>query len=519
MKNRGKRRDYHDFHEFPESGERIVFPARKSIEAPSEAVWGSVWATVCLLLGILVTSCSEDDSFTVSPSHLLTFSTDTVSLDTVFSTVPTATRSFWVYNRSGDGIRCTSVRLERGNQTGFRVNVDGAYLGSTSGFQVPDIEVRNKDSIRVFVELTSTVNNAAQPQKVDDNLVFMLESGIQQKVNLNAYSWDATILRNPVISQDTTIAQQKPLIVYGGITVQEGATLTIGPGTTIYFHGDAGLHVHGTLLTQGTPENNVVLRGDRIDRMFAYLPYDRVSGQWQGLHFYEKSYDNQILYTDIHSAYNGIVCDSADVSKEKLLLQNSTVHNCQGHGLIAYNSLTRIYNSQITNTLGDCLSIQGGLCDVNNTTLAQYYPFDANRGVALRFSSLKHPLLMFNCQNTLVTGYSDDEVMGEAPDDGTATFVYQFDHCIMRTPEVDDDMKAAFTDVIFENPEDTITGGKKHFRQIDTDNLRYDFRLSTVSPAVNAANTATSLPVDRNGRTRDPQPDIGCYEYEEVKSE
>ena len=184
------------------------------------------------LFGTIVTSCSEDDSFTASPSHLLTFSTDTIKLDTVFSTVPTATRSFWVYNRSGDGIRCTSVRLERGNQTGFRVNVDGAYLGPTAGFQVPDIEIRDKDSIRVFVELTSAVNNGDKPQKVDDNLIFMLESGVQQKVNLNAYSWDATILRDPVVSNDSTISAEKPLVVYGGLTVAEGATLTISQGSS-----------------------------------------------------------------------------------------------------------------------------------------------------------------------------------------------------------------------------------------------------------------------------------------------
>jgi len=470
-----------------------------------------LFITCVILFGAFATSCSEDDSFTVSPSHMLTFSTDTVKLDTVFSTVPSATRSFWVYNRSGDGIRCTSVRLERGNQTGFRVNVDGAYLGPTAGFQVPDIEIRDKDSIRVFVELTSTVNNGDKPQKVEDNLIFLLESGVQQKVNLNAFSWDATILRNPVVSNDSTISAQKPLVVYGGLTVAEGATLTISQGSTIYFHGDAGLNVYGTLLSEGTPENNVTLRGDRIDRMFDYLPYDRVSGQWQGLHFYEKSYNNQLLYTDIHSTFNGIVCDSADISKEKLLLQNSTIHNCQGHGLIAYNCLTRVYNSQITNTLGDCLSIHGGLCDVNNSTLAQFYPFDANRGVALRFSATKHPLHMFNCQNTLITGYSDDEVMGETGDE-TTVFVYQFDHCIMRTPEVEEDMKPQFTEVIFENPEDTITGGKKHFAKIDIDNLYYDFRLDTISPAVGAANPLTALPVDRNGRPRDDQPDIGCFE-------
>ena len=119
-----------------------------------------------LFIGVLLLfcSCSDDDSFTTSRGNLLTFSTDTVSLDTVFSNVPTTTKTLWVFNRSGDGIRCANIRLEHGNQTGFRVNVDGTYLGTTNGYQTNEVEVRNKDSIRVFVELTSTMSYEDTPQ-------------------------------------------------------------------------------------------------------------------------------------------------------------------------------------------------------------------------------------------------------------------------------------------------------------------------------------------------------------------
>ena len=65
------------------------------------------------LMAFLLPSCSDDDDFTMSPANLLTFSQDTVSLDTIFSRVPTATKTFWVYNKSGSGIRCSSIRLEK----------------------------------------------------------------------------------------------------------------------------------------------------------------------------------------------------------------------------------------------------------------------------------------------------------------------------------------------------------------------------------------------------------------------
>ena len=225
-------------------------------------------------------ACTDDDSFSTSPSNMLTFSTDTVSLDTVFSTVPTTTRTMWVYNRSGDGIRCTNVRLANGNQTGFRVNVDGEYLSPTAGYQVQNVEIRKGDSIRVFVELTSPTNGADGPQLLEDELVFLLESGVEQRINLNAHTWDATMLRNVVVHGDSTIdSRERPVVIYGGLTVDSMATLRIEPGTTLYFHGDAGLDVYGRLVAEGSAEENITLRGDRLDWMVEYIPYAMVSGQ------------------------------------------------------------------------------------------------------------------------------------------------------------------------------------------------------------------------------------------------
>ena len=230
-----------------------------------------VLCTIALLASNV--ACTDDDTFSTSSSDLLTFSVDTVDMDTVFSTVPTSTRTFWVYNKSGNGIRCTNVRLANGNQTGFRVNVDGEYLSPTYGYQVQNVEIRKQDSIRVFVELTSPVNGVDGPQLLEDNLIFTLESGVEQKVNLNAHTWDATLMRDFVVSKDTTIdGTRKPIVIYGGMKVDSMVTLKIAAGTTLYFHGDAGIDVYGRLLAEGTAEANVVLRGDRTDWMFDYLP-------------------------------------------------------------------------------------------------------------------------------------------------------------------------------------------------------------------------------------------------------
>ena len=471
-----------------------------------------------LLLAAALTfcACDDGDTFTASPNNLLTFSTDTVRLDTVFSTVPSSTRSFWAYNKSGDGLRCTSVRLDGGNQSGFRVNVDGVYLSPEQGYKANDIEVRNKDSVRVFVELTSAHANSDLPKRLSDNIVFTLESGREQKVAIDAWTWDAQFLRDCTVSHDSTLTVGKPIVVYGALTVEEGATLTVNPGVTVYFHSGAGIDVRGRLVCKGTPEQPVVLRGDRLDHMFDYLPYDHMSGQWNGVHIAETSYGNVIDHADIHGTFNGLLVDSSDVARQTLAISNSTIHNCQGHALYLKNSKATIENCQLTNSLGNCLAVDGGDVAVNNCTIAQYYPFDANRASALSFSGLTWPLLSFTCRNTIVTGYSDDEMMGGKPDDGTENaFDYSFDHCIIRTPAIKEDNEeySHFVGCEFEDIKDTVSYGRKHFVLVDGDNQRYDFHLRKESAAVGKADPTTSTKTDHDGRERDAAPDMGAYEF------
>lgn len=469
-----------------------------------------------------LSACTDDDSFSTDRSNTLTFSTDTVNLDTLFSTVPTSTYSFWVYNNSDDGIRLNRVRLQRGNQTGFRVNVDGEYLDNNLGSQLSNIEIRKGDSIRVFVELTSSLNNADTPQLVEDKLLFNLESGVEQGVCLRAYSWDAELCDTIAVNKDTVISSTKPIVIRRGISVKEGATLTINAPTTLYFHDGAGIDVYGQLIVnRGNTGKDVVFRGDRTDRMFDYLPYDRVSGQWRGIRIHSSSSGNYISNADIHSAMDGIICDSADYNSlsTRLTLENVTIHNCKGVGLEANNSNIALVNCQITNTLGDCVAIYGGSALIVYCTIAQFYPFSADRGAALRFTNFKgdydYPLHLLECYNTLVTGYENNVIYGETRDkDSDVAFGYYFAHSLLRTKQPDEESlnSGAYNNIIWETPKDTIQG-KKHFACIDEDNLYYSFKLDSLSPARGFAMPIDQYPTDRTGKERGDTPDIGCYQY------
>lgn len=464
---------------------------------------------LAIAMGMMMAACVDDDKFSAAPGNVLSFSVDTVRLDTTFSNVPTTTKTVWVYNRSGSGVRCASVRLENGNQTGFRVNVDGTYIGADVGFQTQDVEIRKGDSIRVFVELTSATQHQDAPQLVQDNLVFGLESGTLQKLNLKAYSWDATLLSNVRVSHDSTIVGGgKPIVIYGGIKVEEPATLTISEGTTLYFHENAGMDVYGKLKSDGKAGAEVVLRGDRIDHLFDYLPYDRTPGQWQGIRFHKNSFDNELSYTDIHSAYDGVMIDSSDVSRQKLLMQNVTVHNCQGYGVYIDSAKVQMNSCLLSNTQNHCLYVYGGDVEMNQCTLAQFYPF-TERASAIGFRA---PVPRLKVVNSLVTGYADDEVVWIPVEDQPLNF--SFDHSVLRTVKMDSEDSLKFTNVVYEAVDDTTKFGEKHFKTMDTKNFVYDFHLRNTSAAIGVADVATALPADRDGYIRKAEEaDAGCYEH------
>ena len=430
-----------------------------------------------LVWGLLAAACSDDESFTTSRGDLLEFTADTLKMDTVFSNTGSSTYTFWVYNRTDKGIRLSSVRLKNGNQTGFRVNVDGRYLDNTLGAVVTDLEVRKGDSLRIFVELTSPETHQLEPQMVIDDLLFQLESGVEQRVRLEAWAWDAVKMTDLVVSRDTTIDTRVPIILYGnGLRIDSGAVLTLR-GTTLYFHDGAGIDIYGQLKAE-----NCVLRGDRLDRMFPYLPYDRVSGQWRGLWFASSSTGNMLSNTEIRNAMTAVMlADSAAMDTTQLRLQMShcIIHNAKGHGLVSYNSNVALDYCQLTNTLGDCLAVYGGRCLIDHCTLAQFYPFSADRGAALRFVAAKGDVSI-TCRNSIVTGYADDVLMGEQTDT-TTTMRYLFEDCLLRTPKVENDTMS-FRNIIWETPKDSIQG-KLHFVNIDEENLYYDFHLDSLSTA------------------------------------
>lgn len=464
--------------------------------------------TLYILLGIIlcattITSCSDEDAFTTDKNAVIAFSQDVVSFDTVFAGISSSTERLMVYNRNDKGVRIKNVKLMSGGTSGFKMNIDGLF-----GTSLDDIEVLSNDSIFVFLEVNAPQQETNAPTLFSDAIVFTLESGVQQTVTLEAYGQNVQILNDVRIENDCTLNNSIPYLIRDSLVVKEGATLTLNEGTTLYFHNGASLLVHGNLSIRGTLEHPVTLRGDRLDRMFSYLPYDRLDNQWGGIYLSSSCGGCNISYADIHSGNFGI--EGCAVAGDITIL-NSVIHNVAGDGLCLVDCNALVANTQISNSKGNCVSIYGGTADFYFCTLAQFYPWSGDRGNALYVSNYKdeeeHLVESANFFNCFVTGYADDEVFGNP---GEQPLNIRFDHCVLLTDTSD---PTYFLNCTAES-NDYARYKDSNFRLIDTENYVYDFRLDEQSTARSKGSAIYSAlyPVDREGTPRPDTPDAGCYQ-------
>jgi parallel beta-helix repeat protein len=114
--------------------------------------------------------------------------------------------------------------------------------------------------------------------------------------------------------------------IIGDITIPNGDTLIIKPGSEIRFLGDYHVYVEGYLEAIGAPADTI---------LFTSLPANQqlAPGQWKGIDFRDVSDDNSILkYVKIRYADYGIDWNNANAT-----LENSVIHDCYYHGLYLHN--------------------------------------------------------------------------------------------------------------------------------------------------------------------------------------
>lgn len=484
--------------------------------------WPLLFLLVFTLTSVLFQACDGlDDNYSTNPNHRLSFSVDTLSFDTVFTTIGSATRQFMIYNTHNEALNIETVLLADGQNTGFRMNVDGR-----KGDRFDNLLLLAKDSMYVFVEVTVNPQDKDQPLLIQDSVVFSV-NGIQQSVLLEAYGQDVHLLKGGVtFDSDTTLSAKRPFLVYDQVTIAENTTVTLEKGATVYMHNDAGWIVSGTLIADGTEEAPITFRGDRLDFILDdVFAYDRSPGQWGGILFKPESYNNLFNYTMIRNGTTGINCLPSSADQSKLKIQNSQITNMDGNLLMAVNCNIEVINSELTNATDTLVGLHGGSYRFIHSTLANYMTIKSRR-VASTLTlanwiedgdkNKTEGTLQASFANCIVDGNSS---AGSKPWEGelrlnnneAQDFIYTFNHCVLKTKG---ENTGDHTDNLFvtRGPSYRALGGRDYKYQ-------YDFRPdSATTVGVGKADpiVTTDYPIDRYGVNRltsEHGPTIGAYEF------
>lgn len=130
-----------------------------------------------LALSSLIVSCKKD-TITTSPADKLSFSTDTLTFDTVFSSLGSTSLYFTVHNPNSQRISISNIRLAGGDQSIYRLNIDGHQAN-----EISDLEIPANDSVYIFVAVTIDPTNENNPFVMYDSVLFET-NGNEQKVVL-----------------------------------------------------------------------------------------------------------------------------------------------------------------------------------------------------------------------------------------------------------------------------------------------------------------------------------------------
>ena len=465
---------------------------------------------ICIaMLLVGVSSCIEDD-FATGSSDLPEFSVDTLSFDTVFTGEVTATKRFLVYNRHKKQLNIERISFAGAPEGAkFFMNVDGR-----SGEEFSNVEVRGEDSIYVFVEARVDVNSSTTPFDVFDYLRFVT-NGVEQTVVVRAAGQNANTVRNLHITENTTFSDPRPYRVMDSLVVEEGATLTIPAGKTIYFHDKALLKIRGTLIADGTTGNDVVLRGDRLDKVAGSIPFDLMSGQWGGVVIERGSFDNTLRHVYMQGSSMGVVVDSCGVTdRRKLYLYNSVLHNSSGSLLTAAHSWIDADGCEFSDCRYGVVDLTGGRYTFNNCTFANYYLFDAIMSPILTLwyvlpadKIYDNPLMQAEFNNCIVYGNCSDINEGDLT--GSDVTLH---NCLLRAEGTND---ANFIDCLW---------GKDPCFYTVREDYYFDYRLRNESEAIGVGSAERVPQAARtdyygNERLQERGVDIGAYVWIEQKEE
>ena len=415
-------------------------------------------------LAITLSSCRQDFVFEASKGDL-TFSKDTIYLDTVFTNIGSSTYTLKVYNKSSKDIKIPTIQLGKGQASKYRMTVDGMTGDNNRIFR--DVELLAKDSMYIFIETTAGIADANPADFLyTDQIQF--DSGVNfQKVELVTLIQDAYFIfpnrQNNIIdtipigfNDDGTVLEtngrqlshthpdngdeylfkiDKPYVIYGYASVPGTEILTIPAGARVHFHADSGIVVQagGTLLVSGEQsftdalEKEVIFEGDRLEPEFSDIP-----GQWGTIYLRQGSKNHVITNLTLKNAVIGLLVENNIGTPMRI--ENTQIYDCSNYGIFAVKGTIEGKNI-VANTAGQfCLAaIYGGNYNFKNCTFNNNW--SSSKQLAVYISDyLKDAMpetqpLTANFINCIIYGGNSNEMIQEKV--GTI-FTTSFQNCLVK---------------------------------------------------------------------------------------
>lgn len=486
---------------------RILYRMQKTVISGLFCIMG-----LTAFLGFALTSCNPHGYDEITE---LSFSSDTLLFDTVFTTTASATKNFTVTNTSSDPVKL-DILLAGGDQSYYSINVNGI-----PGTEFHDVEIAPHDSIFVFVKVTINPTNQNTPYLVTDSVIFMNKQR-QQSVQLVAFGQDAhfivpdhltSSMHYKIVAhehEDVHWTNDKPWVIYGWAVVDSLGKLTIDPGTRVYVHKGGGIWVYryGNIHVNGTIEQPVYFSGDRLESFFS-TDY----AQWDRIWINEGSEDNIINNAIISNASIGLqVSALTEYLPNKTIVTNTIIHNNKNIGVLGQAANIEMSNCQISNNGEYSMALQVGNYQLKHLTVANYFAQSTPRKNPAVILSNYYETTEVNaageyenvymvgetnleCFNSIICGYNHNE-FAISKTTG-AGLQYQMNNCLIYR----DTMNSSHYVNCFNKDPKFVSASQQ------------DYNLLEESPAIDAGMTGLNINFDLLGRNRNGIPDIGAYEY------
>lgn len=404
----------------------------------------------------------------------LSFSTDTLTFDTVFTSLGSTTKYFKVFNTDKKAVKIQNIQLMHLVGTQFRINVDGV-----NGDHFTEVEIPAKDSVYVFVEVTVNPTSAATPFVIIDDVQFTINNQVST-VHLQAFGQNAHYHYGEEIKngENKTWSNDLPHVILShdtvpGVLVDCGATLTIQPGTKVFFADNSAIFVEGTLnAVSNSWSDSIVFQGVRLESFYIDKP-----GQWFGIVFLRNAdcipqglFDHCVINESSYGIYAGAGLstnfnDYTNITQRPdVVIKNTIVKNSANNAVYGFNAKITAENCLLY-TAGDNLVKFGLGGDYNFTNCTLYNTgskFVEHKNETLLLSNLLtvnntdiyHAPLQTTFINCVVYGSLQNEIsFNNDPPNDLSTFDNTFSYCDVKTKQDTFDMLTNIHDHVLYNQE------------------------------------------------------------------